>query len=288
MARFDGGAHRLTRRSLPVTAAGLAAVALACTQRGGTSEGQPAPSTGPVTIEILTRSPVVADTGHSQWYAHASQTTFTPQTNITVNLFDGVPSVTEKLLVMASAGTPPDGSWFATMSDGSGGRQQAQQGIFKPLDDLIKRDTRFDLKPYFPTLLDLYRYGGKLFALTTMAHYGTNVLYYNKAKWQGAGVTIPDDGNWSVDDFVAAAQRLVDKGQDQWAYWPDLGMDQWGVFWIRQFGGEALDEAGQKVLLDSPEARAGLEWVYNCQAKFQLIDDLFRAESKDTLFETSG
>ncbi|MGH2350805.1 MAG: extracellular solute-binding protein, partial [Chloroflexota bacterium] len=87
----------------------------------------------------------------------------------------------------------------------------------------------------------------------------------------------------------AAGQKLVDKAQDQWAYWPTLGMDQWGVFWIRQFGGEMLDEAGKKVLLDSPEARAGLEWVYNCQYKFQLIDDLYRTNgNRSTMFESSG
>ena len=52
--------------------------------------------------------------------------------------------------------------------------------------------------------------------------------------------------------------------------------------------GELLDEAGKKVLLDTPEARAGLEWVYNCQAKFQLIDDLYRTDSQSTMFESSG
>ncbi|MGH2368667.1 MAG: extracellular solute-binding protein [Chloroflexota bacterium] len=242
-----------------------------------------------MTIDVVTRSSVTAATGHSQWYNHAAKTTFTPQTNITVNLIDGLPNVTTKLTVMASAGTPPDGSWFPTMSDGSGGRELAQKGVFKALDDFIKQDAKFDIKPYFPALLDLCRFGGKTFGLTTMSHYGTNVLYYNKARWQGAGVTIPADGNWTVDAFVAAGQKLVDKAQDQWAYWPTLGMDQWGVFWIRQFGGEMLDEAGKKVLLDSPEARAGLEWVYNCQYKFQLIDDLYRTNgNRSTMFESSG
>ena len=251
-------------------------------------EPRPAAQLGPLTIDVVTRSPVASATGHSQWYDHAAKTTFAPETGVTVNLIDGLPSVTEKLTVMAAAGTPPDGSWFPTMSDGSGGRELAQKGVFKPLDDLIKRDARFDLKPYFPTLLELCRFGGKTFGLTTMSHYGTNVLYYNRARWQGAGVTIPADGSMTVDEFVAAGQKVVNKAQDRWAYWPVLGMDQWGVFWIRQFGGEVLDEAGKRVLLDSPEARAGLEWVYHCQAKFQLIDDLYRSDSQSTMFESSG
>jgi hypothetical protein len=36
-------------------------------------------SAGPVTIDILTRAGVTAPTGHSQWYAKAAQTTFTPR-----------------------------------------------------------------------------------------------------------------------------------------------------------------------------------------------------------------
>jgi ABC-type glycerol-3-phosphate transport system substrate-binding protein len=121
-----------------------------------------------------------------------------------------------------------------------------------------------------------------------MAHYGTNVLYYNKTKWQGAGVTIPSDGNWTIDEFVAGGQKVVNKGQDQWAYRPEVSIDQYGAFWVRQFGGEVMDAAGKKCLLDTPEARAGLEWVYNCQAKFQLIDDFYRTPGIDAMFESEG
>src|SRR5262245_33271837 len=237
----------LSRRSLTRWALGAPAAALLAGCGGGAPAAgdgpRPAARLGPLTIDVVTRSPVAAATGHSQWYDQAAKTTFTPETGVTVNLIDGLPSVTEKLTVMASAGTPPDGSWFPTMSDGSGGRELAQKGVFKPLDDFIKRDAKFDLKPYFPTLLDLCRFGGKVYGLTTMSHYGTNVLYYNKTRWQSIGVTIPADGNWSLGEFVAAGQKLVNKGQDTWAYWPVRGMDQWGVFWIRQFGGEVLDEA---------------------------------------------
>ena len=129
--------------------------------RAGRGAASPAARLGPVTVDVVTRSPVAAPTGHSQWYDHAAKTTFTPETGVTVNLIDGTPSVTEKLTVMASAGTPPDGSWFPTMSDGSGGRELAQKGVFKPLDDLIKRDSRFDLKPYFPTLLEISASGAR-------------------------------------------------------------------------------------------------------------------------------
>jgi multiple sugar transport system substrate-binding protein len=156
------------------------------------------------------------------------------------------------------------------------------------MDDLIKKDTRFDLKPYLKALLDIFSVGGKLYGLPLMAHYGTNVLYYNKSKWGAAGVTIPADGNWTVDQFVAAGQKVVNKAQDQWAYRPEFSIDQYGAFWVRQFGGEVMDAAGKKCLLDTPEARAGLEWVHNLQAKFQLIDDFYRTPNIDAMFESQG
>src|SRR5262245_22576291 len=52
---------------------------------GGGDESKTA-SRAPVTIDILTRSGVAAQTGHSQWYAQVAKNTFTPQTNIPVNL----------------------------------------------------------------------------------------------------------------------------------------------------------------------------------------------------------
>ena len=279
------------RRMLGAGMAGLAsagASGLAACGAGTPSGQAPAASKQPVTIDILTRPGVASPTGHSQWYAQVAKSSFTPQTNVTVNLIDGDPDVTTKLNVLAAAGTPPDGSWFATGSDGAGGREAAQKSIFKPMDDLIKKDTKFDLKAYIKALIDIMSVGGKVFALPLMAHYGTNVLYYNKARWTAAGVTIPADGNWTVDEFVAAGQKVVNKGADQWAYRPELSIDQYGTFWVRQFGGDVLDSAGKKCLLNTPESRAGLEWVFNTQAKFQLIDDYYRTPNIDTMFESQG
>lgn len=273
---------------VPAATAMSAGVLAACGLGGAPGGATPAARRAPVTIDVLTRPGVGAETGHSQWYVQVAKNSFTPQTGITVNLFDGDPDVTTKLNVLAAAGTPPDGSWFATTSDGAGGREQAQRGVFKPLDDLIKRDSKFDLKAYIKALIDVATVSGKVYALPLMAHYGTNVWYYNKAKWTAVGVTPPADGNWTIDEFVAAGQKLVNRANDQWAYRPEVSIDQYGAFWVRQFGGEVLDEAGKRCLLDSPEARAGLEWVYNLQYKYQLIDDFYRTPNIDTMFEVQG
>ncbi|MBU6287160.1 MAG: hypothetical protein ACKO2D_08645 [Chloroflexota bacterium] len=233
-------------------------------------------STGPVTIEILTRDGVEAPTGHSQFYNNQAKKNFTPDSKITVQFVDGKPNVGEKLFTLAAAGTPPDGSWFGVVADGENGREQATKGIFKPLDDLIKQDPRFEKNIYFPEFLAALSVGGKLFAVPTHTHYGTNILYYNKNLTEAAGVKIPDDGNWTIDEFIEAAKKLTKKEADQWGYWPGIGFPEFGAFWVRQFGGEYLDADGKKILIDSAEAQAGLEWVYNAIFKTQTIDDAYR------------
>ena len=267
------------RRALGAGAGGVAlgAVLAACgPAAGGSSGGTAGQSKGPVTIEMLTRNGVSSPTGHSQFYDQRAKKLFTPETGITVNPLDAQPDVGEKLTVMAAGGSLPDGSWFGVVADGNAGREQANRGIFKPLDDLAKKDSKFDIKPYFKSMLDAFNVGGKLFALPTHAHYGTNVLYYNKNMADAAGVRIPEDGNWTQDELMEAARKLTRPGEDVWGYWPAWGFSEFGVFWLRQFGSDFLDESGKKLLIDNAETRAAFQWVYDAQAKFQVINDLFR------------
>lgn len=271
------------RRLLVAGATGLAAAALAAC--GPLAPTQPAAQKkGPVTIEAVTRAGVTTPSGHSQFYDKRARAVFTPETNITVNFVDAQPHVGEKLTVMAAGGTLPDAGWFGVVADGNAGREQATKGIFKPLDDFIKKDSKFDKAPYFKSMLDVFSVGGKLYALPTHGHYGTNVLYYNKTLASAAGVNVPQDGSWTVDDFILAAQKMVRRDQDVWGYFSPWGFSEFGVFYLRQFGGEYLDEAGKRVLLDSAEARAGLEWIYNAQDKFQTIDSHYHDPGSNVLF----
>jgi ABC-type glycerol-3-phosphate transport system substrate-binding protein len=270
-------------------AIGLFGAALAaCGQTAaGPSDGPAtgAARTGPVTIEVLTRNGVANPTGHSQFYDRQAKTRFTPETNITVNLVDAQPNVGEKLTVMAAGGTVPDASWFGVVADGNAGPEQATKGIFKPLDDFMKKDTRFDRAPYFKAMLDAFTVKGKLYALPTHAHYGTHVLYYNKNMTRAAAVEVPADGNWTTTDFIAAAQKLTNRGEDVWGYWPAWGFSEHGTFWVREFGGEFLDAEGKKVLLDSEQARDALQFVYDTEKRYQVIDSLYRQGGSTNLFQ---
>jgi ABC-type glycerol-3-phosphate transport system substrate-binding protein len=157
---------------------------------------------------------VNSPTGHSQFYDQRAKKIFTPETGITVNLLDAQPDVGEQLTVMAAGGSLPDGSWFGVVADGNAGREQASRSIFKPLDELIKKDAKLDIKPCFKSMLDSFSVGDKLFALPIHAHYGTNVIYYNKNLTDAAGIRVSDDGVEQVFGGAGSPGGRTDVWQD--------------------------------------------------------------------------
>src|ERR671926_395866 len=103
ISAFAGAASR--RRVLSGVVAGVTRAAMAAcagTSTGGGTDNTAGQAKGPVSIDVLTRAGVTAQTGHSQWYANAAKTTFTPETNITLNLIDADPDVTTKLTGLGS------------------------------------------------------------------------------------------------------------------------------------------------------------------------------------------
>ena len=72
----------LSRRGLMRWALGTPSAALVAGCGGAPaagSEPRPAARLGPLTVDVVTRSPVAAATGHSQWYAQVAKTSFTPR-----------------------------------------------------------------------------------------------------------------------------------------------------------------------------------------------------------------
>ncbi len=208
-------------------ALGLAAAACGPATGGGSGGNQAAQSKGPVTIEVLTRNGVASPDRPQPVLRPAGEEDLHPGDG-DHRQPAGRPAGRgrEADRVWPPAGRCPDGSWFGVVADGNAGREQANRGIFKPLDDLAKKDTKFDIKPYFKSMMDAFTVNGKLYALPTHAHYGTHVLYYNKNLTDAAGVRIPEDGNWTQDEFIDAAKKLTKPGEDMWGYWPVLGLQR--------------------------------------------------------------
>ena len=131
----------------------------------------------------------------------------------------------------------------------------AADGVLENLDPWIER-SGYDVKDYWPNLLDSAMYNGSVYGLPR--DIGLEVLYYNKAIFDEAKVPYPTD-NWTWDDFRAAADKLkVESGGRVSRY--ALGMEggKYGL-WVNQNKGTILDDMrnpSKCTLADPPAMQA--------------------------------
>ncbi len=119
----------------------------------------------------------------------------------------------------------------------------ASEGTLLPLDDYMAKDPEMSTDMFFPALIDAFIHEGKLYGVAK--DWNTQVLYYNKALFDAAGVSYPDE-NWTWDDVLDAAKKIVadtdgDGVTDQWGFVTDTGMNRIGA-WIYGNGGSILTE----------------------------------------------
>lgn len=141
----------------------------------------------------------------------------------------------------------------------------AATGVLENLQPYIEK-SGYDLKDYWPYLLDSARYNGAVYGLPRDLE--AHALYYNKKLFDAAGVSYPTD-EWTWDDLLAAAQKLTVKEGDRVTQYA-LGMEggKWPL-WVGQAGGMVLDDLTNpsKCTLDTPEAMKGLQFFYDLMDK---------------------
>ena len=127
-----------------------------------------------------------------------------------------------------------------------------------------------DLKPYFdksPELLtDLWYpmeqdwgykggiYGGLLYA-------GGQMLYVNKDLLKAAGLEMPA-ATWNWDDLHSMAVKMTDASKKQYGmHFAPISPPYWSCAFIHGAGGTVLNDTNDKCTLNTPEARAGLQFI---------------------------
>jgi multiple sugar transport system substrate-binding protein len=171
-----------------------------------------------------------------------------------------------KLLVLAAGGSIGDLAWNGTFV---GSHELLAKGTFQPVEKFIKAD-KFDTKPYLAASLEAQRHQGQIHGLPFIGHYGCNAIYYHQDLFTRSGVPLPPaDANWTTDDLVDRARRIVSSGNAA-GFAPATGIQECGIAWLRTFGGELLTADGRKCVIDSPESLAALQWLYDTIHKQQL------------------
>jgi len=185
----------------------------------------------------------------------------------------------DKLQAMIAAGNPPDvmsihGAFFIPLA--------ANRALME-LDPLIREDPEFDLEDFYASLVEQCRYQGRLYSLPRYT--SVYVLFYNKDLFDAAGVRYPDE-SWTWDDYLAAARRMTVQSSDPERRRFGCVIDFWGARiypWVWSAGGEILDAAGKRCLLDSPEAQEALLFLVDLRHKWKVCPPTTMAERRENI-----
>jgi multiple sugar transport system substrate-binding protein len=129
----------------------------------------------------------------------------------------------------------------------------------KPLADAAG----FDLNLFDQKFLDLARDGDKVGFLPRAAD--VVVLYYNKPKFDEAGIAYPDD-TWTIPQMLEAAEKLTKKADDGTTtqYGASAACDWW-AYWVPMVvaeGGQILSEDGKTAVFNSPEGVRAWDYIF--------------------------
>jgi ABC-type glycerol-3-phosphate transport system substrate-binding protein len=164
----------------------------------------------------------------------------------------------------------------------------AATGVLEDLGPYIQK-SNYNLDDYWPNLLDSAKYQGKLYGLPR--DIGLEVLYYNKAIFDEAGVSYPTD-SWTWDDFLAAAEKLTKVEANGRVTRYALGMEG-GKYqlWVGQNKGKILDDMinpSKCMLSDAPAVQAVKFFADMMDKNFAMRDAALSQAGGDAAVFQSG
>jgi len=208
----------------------------------------------PVTVTMLTKGMFAGPGANIQRQMY--ETVFRPaQPNVSIDFEAAGVSGAEyiaKLVSLTVAGTPPD-VLYSGLADMP---SLVAKSVNRPLDDLVKADTRFKPDDFFDVHWNAWKFQGKQRGLPWQG--GPLVTYYNKNLFDAAGAAMPTDATWTWDAWRDAGNKLkraMPAGDTP--RWP-TEVGNWQP-WIYDSGGDVLDKAMAKCRLDSQPALAGFQ-----------------------------
>lgn len=180
-----------------------------------------------------------------------------------------------KLKTSIGGGKGPDVFWM----NGPNFYQYASSGFIKDLEPYVKDDSEYKKENYFPAVVDLYSYEGKLHAAP---YFIDSVgLYYNKKFFDEAGIPYPDE-NWTWEDIEKVGGQLTNKEKGIYGYSLDIKTSQ-SVYYnlIPQAGGFIISDDKTKSGFDSPETKEAFHFIE------RMIEKGISPSAK-TVMETEG
>jgi multiple sugar transport system substrate-binding protein len=134
-------------------------------------------------------------------------------------------------------------------------------GELEPLDRYVDEEATL-MADFYPALLASFRAKGEVYGIPR--DNDTKVIYLNRSLFQEAGIPLPN-ANWTWEDLRQTALALTDRTAATPRYGFGFEADFWWLVWLWQNGGAVVDDPMHptKVLLDSPENAAALQFLQN-------------------------
>jgi multiple sugar transport system substrate-binding protein len=259
----------LRRRALAGLSAGAAATLAACgvggaPAGGGTSSqaggSAPRPVKFPESLAITT----IYNFQQNDPGFMAAAEEFSKQNNVKLEF---TPGNTQEVITKIAGGTPPD----VFRRDAAAFHQLVAEGGLRDLLPYLASARDLKVGDIYPQLVKMQTFQGKLMALPEDFQ-PASILFYNRSLFDKGGEAHPRE-DWTWNQLLEAARKLTRGGGDV--------MDQYGYmfasFTWEQFvynhGGQTVDntENPGKLLLDTPQAIAGLEFMVDLQHRWKVM-----------------
>src|SRR5690625_5382020 len=179
--------------------------------------------------------------------------------NVTVE-FEVVPNsgYLEKINTALFAGNPPD-----VMRSLDFNPEWAREGLLEPIDDYLSDFDREDFLDYAleDGFIDDHYY---IFPWNNSNNGMGSTLLLNADLFEERGVPIPEDGHWTIDEFLEAAEQLTftrDDGSKVYAVTVAAQDVENSMAWIYRFGASYINEDQTGFALNSEEGVRGLQFL---------------------------
>ena len=166
--------------------------------------------------------------------------------------------------------------------------QFAELGVITDISDLAKADKTFDWDDYHEVAVDECSYKGTLYRLPLGLY--PAIFYYNKTMFDEAGLDYPND-NWTWEDLRNAAIELTkdtnsDGTVDQWGFLVSKAMQVGWSSFVWQNGGEIINEAKTRAMIDRPEAVEAIQFLVDLMTVDKVSPGIEAAEQLGDPFLT--
>ncbi|OGS20708.1 MAG: hypothetical protein A3J83_00010 [Elusimicrobia bacterium RIFOXYA2_FULL_40_6] len=186
-----------------------------------------------------------------------------------------------KLLTMVASNTAPD---VFTLDSAMVPTFVSKQAIL-PLDSFMEKDKSFNKNDYYPSIVDGFTWGGKLYSLTDSM--SPIVIFYNKDVFDKEKIAYPKD-NWTWAEFLETAKKLTQR--DERGLIKRFGVvfyDTDVLYFAKAWGGNLWNKDKTKCIINSPESKAGIQFFVDMINKYKVMPGLSESVDKSDyqLFE---